>query len=67
MDKKLCGLCACVVQYFLKTVMLMNKGQKPGIQPFCKSIECAGRKPIDTIHDDLEIGNVIQESTAMCG
>ncbi|MBV5312938.1 MAG: hypothetical protein JZU47_06560 [Prolixibacteraceae bacterium] len=45
----------------------MNKGQKPGIQPFCKSIECAGRKPIDTIHDDLEIGNVIQESTAMCG
>jgi len=35
-----------VVQQLLKTEMPMNTGRRPEIQPFCKSIECSGGKPI---------------------
>jgi hypothetical protein len=42
----------------------MNKGQRPDIQPFCKSIECFGRKPIKQlliINDQIMISMTCQK------
>jgi len=44
----------------------MNTGQRPDIQPFCKSIECPGRKPIDTvINDELKIEKLCESSVEL--